>query len=75
MVLMCGSKPFKSCTFLLELRIKHCCHCCSCVIHQMIEGCPPFASMDEKDAQKAYCANERPPFRAAGKPYAHGLKE
>lgn len=41
----------------------------------MIEGCPPFASMDEKDAQKAYCANERPPFRAAGKPYAHGLKE
>ncbi|XP_057537158.1 integrin-linked protein kinase 1-like [Amaranthus tricolor] len=45
------------------------------ILQEMIEGCPPFASMDEKDAQKAYCANERPPFRAAGKPYAHGLKE
>lgn len=45
------------------------------ILQEMIEGCPPFASKDEKEAQKAYGEKERPPFRASGKLYAHGLRE
>lgn len=41
----------------------------------MIEGCPPFASKEDKDAQKAYGENERPPFKASGKSYPHRLRE
>lgn len=41
----------------------------------MIEGCPPFPTKQEVDVAKAYAANERPPFRAPVKLYAHGLRE
>lgn len=45
------------------------------IIQEMIEGCPPFVSMREEEAAKAYCSNERPPFTAPAKYYALGLKE
>lgn len=45
------------------------------VIFQMIEGCVPFSTKPETEVPKAYVANERPPFRAPPKHYAHGLKE
>jgi len=41
----------------------------------MIEGCPPFPTKPENEVPKLYVANERPPFRAPAKQYAHGLKE
>lgn len=41
----------------------------------MIEGCPPFSEKNEVEGAEAYAHKERPPFRASGKPYAHGLKE
>lgn len=41
----------------------------------MIEGCPPFSTMPEKEVPKAYVANERPQFKASPKLYAYGLKE
>ena len=42
---------------------------------QMIEGYPPFVSKSEEEAAKAYSSNERPPFGAPAKYYAHGLQE
>ncbi|XP_021766374.1 serine/threonine-protein kinase HT1-like isoform X1 [Chenopodium quinoa] len=45
------------------------------IIQEMIEGCPPFESMQEEEVAKAYCSNERPPFTAPAKYYALGLKE
>lgn len=45
------------------------------ILQEMIEGCQPFFTMDENDVPKAYVANERPPFNAPSKSYAHGLKE
>ena len=42
----------------------------------MIEGVPPpFHTKQEYEVPKAYVANERPPFQAPAKFYAHGLKE
>ncbi|XP_021764211.1 serine/threonine-protein kinase STY8-like [Chenopodium quinoa] len=45
------------------------------ILQEMIEGYPPFASKEDKNAQEAYAANERPPFKASGKSYPHKLKE
>ncbi|XP_043690038.1 integrin-linked protein kinase 1-like isoform X2 [Telopea speciosissima] len=45
------------------------------ILQEMIEGCPPFSSKSETEIPKAYAANERPPFRAPAKYYAHGLRE
>ncbi|GAB2275126.1 hypothetical protein Dimus_009888 [Dionaea muscipula] len=45
------------------------------ILQEMIEGCPPFSLMPEQNVPEAYCANERPPFNAPSKNYAHGLKE
>ncbi|KAJ4976680.1 hypothetical protein NE237_001786 [Protea cynaroides] len=45
------------------------------ILQEMIEGYPPFSSKPEKEIPKAYAANERPPFRAPAKYYAHGLRE
>ncbi|KAK9696876.1 hypothetical protein RND81_08G002900 [Saponaria officinalis] len=45
------------------------------ILQEMIEGCPPFSSKDEKEAQRAYDHHKRPPFKAPGKSYAHGLRE
>ena len=41
----------------------------------MIEGNQPFSMKSEDDDPKAYVANERPPFNAPPKSYAHGLRE
>lgn len=41
----------------------------------MIEGCPPFSTKQEIEVAKAYVANERPPFKASQKLYAHGLRK
>lgn len=41
----------------------------------MIEGSVPFPSKTEYEVPKCYVANERPPFKALAKHYAHGLKE
>ncbi|XP_045787018.1 integrin-linked protein kinase 1 [Trifolium pratense] len=46
----------------------------SLILQEMIEGCPPFYRKPEKEVPKAYVENERPPFRAAPKLYAYGLK-
>lgn len=45
------------------------------ILQEMIEGCPPFSTKQEIEVAKAYVANERPPFRASQKLYAHGLRE
>lgn len=45
------------------------------ILQEMIEGCLPFSTKPEMEVPKAYVANERPPFRAPPKLYAHGLKE
>ncbi|XP_054817294.1 integrin-linked protein kinase 1-like [Prosopis cineraria] len=45
------------------------------ILHEMIEGCPPFPTMPEKEVPKAYVGNERPHFKASPMAYAHGLKE
>ncbi|XP_048434394.1 integrin-linked protein kinase 1-like isoform X3 [Pyrus x bretschneideri] len=45
------------------------------ILQEMIEGCVPFSKKPENEVPKAYVANERPPFRAPPKRYAHGLKE
>ncbi|KAH9613709.1 hypothetical protein KSS87_002740 [Heliosperma pusillum] len=45
------------------------------ILQEMIEGCPPFASMDGKAAQRAYGNHKRPPFKASGKLYARGLRD
>ncbi|KAK4714534.1 hypothetical protein R3W88_020441 [Solanum pinnatisectum] len=45
------------------------------ILQEMIEGCPPFSMKQETEVAKAYVANERPPFRASQKLYAHGLRE
>lgn len=41
----------------------------------MIEGCPPFSYKQDDEVPRAYASKQRPPFRAAPKLYAHGLKE
>ncbi|XP_015083080.1 integrin-linked protein kinase 1 isoform X2 [Solanum pennellii] len=45
------------------------------ILQEMIEGCPPFSTKQEIEVAKAYVANERPPFKASQKLYAHGLRE
>ncbi|GER28458.1 protein kinase [Striga asiatica] len=45
------------------------------ILQEMIEGCPPFYSKHDQDVPKLFAANERPPFRASTKFYAHGLKQ
>uniref|UniRef100_A0A5B7AK71 Putative dual specificity protein kinase shkB n=1 Tax=Davidia involucrata TaxID=16924 RepID=A0A5B7AK71_DAVIN len=45
------------------------------ILQEMIEGCPPFHTKQEKEVPKSYAGKERPPFRAPAKRYAHGLKE
>lgn len=45
------------------------------ILQEMIEGCPPFPSMDESDVPRAYSENRRPPFKSSSKLYGHGLKE
>ncbi|GAB2299029.1 hypothetical protein Dimus_033104 [Dionaea muscipula] len=45
------------------------------ILQEMIEGCPPFIKKTEIEVQKAYAAKQRPPFRAPGKLYAHGMRE
>ncbi|KAM3699060.1 hypothetical protein ACJW31_06G232900 [Castanea mollissima] len=45
------------------------------ILQEMIEGCPPFSTKPENEVPKLYVSNERPPFRAPNKNYAHGLKE
>ncbi|XP_059449596.1 integrin-linked protein kinase 1 [Corylus avellana] len=45
------------------------------ILQEMIEGCPPFSTKTENEVPKLYATNERPPFRALDKQYAHGLKE
>ncbi|XP_057526085.1 integrin-linked protein kinase 1-like isoform X2 [Amaranthus tricolor] len=47
----------------------------SLIVQEMIEGYPPFVSKSEEEAAKAYSSNERPPFGAPAKYYAHGLQE
>ncbi|KAD4982483.1 hypothetical protein E3N88_19154 [Mikania micrantha] len=44
------------------------------ILQEMIEGCQPFVTKDEKDVPKLYAAKERPPFKASSKSYPHGLK-
>lgn len=45
------------------------------ILQEMIEGCPPFSDKQEIVVPKLYVANERPPFRAPPKLYAHKLRE
>ncbi|KAL7185232.1 hypothetical protein ACSBR2_027208 [Camellia fascicularis] len=45
------------------------------ILQEMIEGCAPFSMKQEMEVPKAYVANQRPPFRASPKLYAHGLRE
>ncbi|CAL5403941.1 unnamed protein product [Camellia sinensis] len=45
------------------------------ILQEMIEGCAPFSMKQEIEVPKAYVANQRPPFRALPKLYAHGLRE
>ncbi|XAR49511.1 Non-specific serine/threonine protein kinase [Bertholletia excelsa] len=45
------------------------------ILQEMIEGCQPFSTKQEIEVPKAYVANERPPFRAPAKLYAHGLRQ
>ncbi|XP_042416988.1 integrin-linked protein kinase 1-like [Zingiber officinale] len=45
------------------------------ILQEMIEGCPPFSYKQDDEVPKAYASKERPPFRAAPKLYAHGLRE
>ncbi|XP_028062184.1 integrin-linked protein kinase 1-like isoform X2 [Camellia sinensis] len=45
------------------------------ILQEMIEGCAPFSMKQEIEVPKAYVANQRPPFRASPKLYAHGLRE
>ncbi|XP_011082949.1 serine/threonine-protein kinase HT1 isoform X1 [Sesamum indicum] len=45
------------------------------ILQEMIEGCPPFPKRKEIEVAKAYVANERPPFEAPLKRYAHGLRQ
>ncbi|XP_038987080.1 integrin-linked protein kinase 1-like isoform X2 [Phoenix dactylifera] len=47
----------------------------SLILQEMIEGCSPFARIQDNEVPKAYASKERPPFRASPKLYAHGLKE
>ncbi|VFQ84134.1 unnamed protein product [Cuscuta campestris] len=45
------------------------------ILQEMIEGCPPYPTKPDIEVAKVYAANERPPFRAPVKLYAHGLRE
>ncbi|XP_010035890.2 integrin-linked protein kinase 1 [Eucalyptus grandis] len=45
------------------------------ILQEMIEGSVPFPSKTEYEVPKCYVSNERPPFKAPAKHYAHGLKD
>ncbi|KAI3764851.1 hypothetical protein L2E82_14868 [Cichorium intybus] len=45
------------------------------ILQEMIEGCQPFVTKNERDVPKLYVAKERPAFNAPSRSYAHGLKE
>ncbi|GFQ03187.1 serine/threonine-protein kinase ht1 [Phtheirospermum japonicum] len=45
------------------------------ILQELIEGRPPFPTKLDHEVPKSYVANERPPFRAPTKSYAHGLRE
>ncbi|KAL8128660.1 hypothetical protein V2J09_017815 [Rumex salicifolius] len=45
------------------------------ILQEMIEGCPPFSDKDETEVPQLYAKKHRPPFRASGELYDHGLKE
>ncbi|CAI9089090.1 OLC1v1023595C3 [Oldenlandia corymbosa var. corymbosa] len=45
------------------------------ILQEMIEGSLPFSEKQENEVPKLYVQNERPPFRAPAKLYAHGLRE
>ncbi|XP_073308266.1 serine/threonine-protein kinase 12-like isoform X1 [Primulina huaijiensis] len=45
------------------------------ILQEMIEGCPPFSSKQDHEVAESHAANDRPPFKASLKLYAHGLKE
>ncbi|MFS8026618.1 putative protein kinase TKL-Pl-5 family [Helianthus anomalus] len=45
------------------------------ILQEMIEGCQPFATKDEKDVPSLYAEKGRPPFNAPSKSYPHGLKQ
>ncbi|KAJ9535348.1 hypothetical protein OSB04_un001541 [Centaurea solstitialis] len=45
------------------------------ILQEMIEGCQPFHTRNERDVPKAYAAKERPPFHAPSRSYPHGLKQ
>ncbi|KAK1424855.1 hypothetical protein QVD17_20195 [Tagetes erecta] len=45
------------------------------ILQEMIEGCQPFVTKDDKDVPKLYAAKERPPFNAPSRSYPHGLKQ
>ncbi|VFQ61869.1 unnamed protein product [Cuscuta campestris] len=45
------------------------------ILQEMIEGCPPYPTKPDIEVAEVYAANERPPFRAPVKLYAHGLRE
>ncbi|KAL8128654.1 LOW QUALITY PROTEIN: hypothetical protein V2J09_017809 [Rumex salicifolius] len=45
------------------------------ILQEMIEGCPPFSDKDETEVPQLYAKKHRPPFRALGELYDHGLKE
>ncbi|XP_078168791.1 serine/threonine-protein kinase 12-like isoform X3 [Carex rostrata] len=45
------------------------------ILHEMIEGCPPFSAKENNEVSKAITSKERPPFTAPLKHYAYGLKE
>ena len=41
----------------------------------MIEGCPPFNTIEENQVPESYAAKKRPEFRAPTKHYSHGIRE
>ncbi|KAL1560375.1 integrin-linked protein kinase 1-like isoform X1 [Salvia divinorum] len=45
------------------------------ILQELIEGCPPFSTKQEREVPKSCVAKERPPFKAPMKLYANGLKE
>ncbi|XP_024987904.1 integrin-linked protein kinase 1-like isoform X2 [Cynara cardunculus var. scolymus] len=45
------------------------------ILQEMIEGCQPFHTLNERDVPKAYAAKRRPPFNAPSRSYPHGLKQ
>ncbi|PKA65344.1 Serine/threonine-protein kinase HT1 [Apostasia shenzhenica] len=45
------------------------------ILQEMIEGCMPFNTKQDREVLRSYTAKERPPFRASLKCYPYGLKE